>query len=129
MSDAIDHVLARVEQGIDDLLVVYAGDVVVGWLLLERDARTFAAHWRWLKRLQVDPAAQRRGVGSLLMQEAARFAREDLGLEFLVLTVRSGTGASDLYERLGYREIGRIRSALRIAPGDVRDEIMMRLDL
>jgi ribosomal protein S18 acetylase RimI-like enzyme len=124
-----DHAFDRVEQRLDDLLVAHSGTSVAGWLLLESDARTHAVHWRTVKRLQVEPFAQRRGIGSALMHEARRFSSEVLGLEFLVLTVRSGTGASELYERLGYHVIGRIRSALRIAPNDDRDEIMMRLDL
>ena len=45
------------------------------------------------------------------------------------LTVRGGTGTEAFYTRLGYREVGRLPGALRVAPGDDRDEIIMWLDI
>jgi hypothetical protein len=47
------------------------------------------------------------------------------GWEFVHLTVRGGTGTEAFYRGLGYREVGRIPAALRVAPGDDRDEISM----
>jgi hypothetical protein len=41
------------------------------------------------------------------------------------VTVRSGSGTEDFYARLGYREVGRVPSALRVGPGDDRDEIVL----
>lgn len=119
----------RVREGRDDLLVCFLGDQPVGWCLLEADARRYAAHWRTLRRLQVDPAHQRQGHGSAMLAEASRAAREDLGLERLLLSVRSGTGLDRLYARHGWREVARIPGVMRVAPGDDRDEIWMALDL
>jgi catechol-2,3-dioxygenase len=45
----------------------------------------------------------------------------------LHLAVRGGTGLERFYARLGWREIGRWPGALRLAPGDDRDEILMVL--
>ncbi len=129
VAETANALLARVSSEIDDLLVVEAADSVVGWLVFERDARTFASHWRTLKRLQVDPVEQSRGVGTALLREAERFARQDLGLSFLMLTVRGGTGTDALYRRVGYQEVGRVPGALRVAPDDDRDEIVMVLQL
>jgi hypothetical protein len=50
-----------------------------------------------------------------------------MGLEQLHLAVRGGTGLEHFYARLGWREIGRWPGALRLAPGDDRDEILMVL--
>jgi GNAT superfamily N-acetyltransferase len=120
-----DRTFARVNDGIDHLLTVRIDDMPIGWLLLERDPRPFASHWRTLKRLQVHPDHQGIGFGKALMEEAQRFAGDELGLEFLLLTVRGGTGVDKLYEKLGYEEVGRLRSAMRISDGDDRDEIFM----
>jgi GNAT superfamily N-acetyltransferase len=129
VADTADAVLARVRSELDELLVVEHAGSVVGWLVLERDPRAFASHWRTLKRLQVEPAEQARGVGTALLHEAERFARQELGLSFLTLTVRGGTGTDALYRRVGYQEVGRVPGALRVAPDDDRDEIVMVLQL
>jgi hypothetical protein len=47
------------------------------------------------------------------------------GWEFLHLTARGGTGVDDFYRSLGYTEVGRLPGAIRVAPGDDRDEIIM----
>lgn len=120
---------ARVREGRDDLLLALVDDEPVGWCLLETDARTYAAHWRTLRRLQVDPTRQGRRIGSALLAEAARHARDDLGLERLFLSVRSGTGLDGWYARRGYKEVARLPGVLRLAAGDDRDEIVMALDL
>lgn len=119
----------RVGSGTDDLLVVEVDAAVAGWLVLERDPRTFAAHWRTLKRLQVHPSRQGQGLGRALLHEAERFAREELDLEFLLLTVRGGTGTETLYRRAGYQEVGRTPRAMRVGTDDYRDEITMVLAL
>ncbi len=68
------------------------------------------------------------GVGSALMRELRKIARDELGLEQLHLAVRGGEGLEDFYSRLGWREVGRWPGALRLAPDDTRDEVLMLLD-
>ncbi|MCU1493064.1 MAG: GCN5-related N-acetyltransferase [Acidimicrobiaceae bacterium] len=125
IAELADKTFDRVADGLDDLLVAFLAEEPIGWLVLERDARSYAGHWRTLKRLQVHPAHQGNGYATALMEEARRFARDELGLEFLVLTVRDGTGVAGMYERLGYREVGRVPSVMRVAENDDRDEIYM----
>lgn len=125
VAPAMDRVVGRVRDRLDDLLAVSVAGEPVGWVALERDARTFSSHWRTVKRLQVHPSHQGRGLGRVLLDEVHRFARDELGLEFLVLTVRGGTGTDDLYKKHGYQEVGRIPDAMRVGPGDDRDEIVM----
>ncbi len=62
-------------------------------------------------------------------REAERFAREELQLAFLLLTVRAGSGPEALYRKVGYQEVGRVPGAMRIGPDDDRDEIIMILPL
>ena len=47
------------------------------------------------------------------------------GWEFLSLTARGGTGVDAFYRGLGYTEVGRLPGAIRVAPGDDRDEILL----
>lgn len=61
------------------------------------------------------------------MRELQRVARDELKLEQLHLAARGGEGLEDFYERLGWRETGRWPGALRLAPDDTRDEVLMLL--
>ena len=97
---------------------------LVGWAWWVRVPNPLLHHGRWLYRVMVDPARQRRGLGRLLMAGMHRIARED-GVELLQLGVRSGSGASAFYAQCGYTEVGRIPGAIRVAPGDDRDDVTM----
>ncbi|MEV7005331.1 GNAT family N-acetyltransferase [Streptosporangium sp. NPDC051022] len=101
---------------------------VACWLILGDAGSWLRAHWRWVLRVMVHPRHQGRGYGTLLMRAAETAARE-LGVEALHLTVRGGTGTERFYARLGYVETGRVPRAIRLAPGDDRDEIYMARQL
>ncbi|GAA3337516.1 hypothetical protein GCM10020358_14060 [Amorphoplanes nipponensis] len=101
---------------------------MVAVLFLADNRFPLKAHWRVLKRVMVDPASQGRGYGGALMREAAAVATR-LGLAGLQVTVRDGHGLDRFYRGLGFREVGRVPGALRIGPGDDRDELFMWLDL
>jgi GNAT superfamily N-acetyltransferase len=120
--------LANVAEGHDRLLVGYVGDRLVAMLFFVSHRFALQEHWRSVKRVMVDPAAQGRGYGAALMREGERIARE-LGWAALHLTVRAGTGLERFYEGLGYQEVGRFPGALRLSAGDDRDEIQMWLPL
>lgn len=62
------------------------------------------------------------------MRELREVAGGELGLEQLRLAARGGEGLEDFYGRLGWREVGRWPGALRLAPHDTRDEVLMLLD-
>jgi GNAT superfamily N-acetyltransferase len=120
---------ARVRGGADVLVVGRDDrDDVVGWYVLESRSGPLSPHWRTLKRLQVHPDLQGRGHGSDLLRSADDVGRS-CGLEALHLTVRGGTGTEAFYLRHGYREVGRLPGALRLGPGDSRDELHMWRDL
>jgi GNAT superfamily N-acetyltransferase len=119
---------AAVAEGHDRLLVGYRDARAVAMLLLVSQRFALATHWRTVKRVMVHPDAQGHRYGASLMREAELMAREER-LAALHLTVRAGKGVERFYERLGYQEVGRLPGALRVAPGDDRDEIHMWLPL
>jgi GNAT superfamily N-acetyltransferase len=114
----------RVKAGDDHLVVAFSGEVPVGFLFLERRPGKLFRHWATIKRLQVHPSQQRRGIGAELLEAAHAFAR-DLGLEDLHLTVRGATGTETFYERHGYELKARLPNVIRVAPDDTRDELYM----
>lgn len=117
-----------VESGRDRLVVGTDQGRLVALLFVVGSAHLLKGHWRTLARVMVMPGSQGRGYGAALMREAERVARE-AGLTGLHVLVRSGMGTEDFYAKLGYREVGRLPGALRVAVGDDRDEISMWLSL
>jgi GNAT superfamily N-acetyltransferase len=86
-------------------------------------------HWMWLYTVMVHPRHQGRGYGRTLMDAVERAARTFPGIEAIRLTCRGGTGVDRFYGGCGYKEIGRAPGAIRVAPGDDRDDIAMMLTL
>jgi GNAT superfamily N-acetyltransferase len=118
----------RLLEGRDDLVVARLEGRLAGWFVLESRDGPLSPHWRTLKRLQVRPDLQGQGYGRALLAEAVTAGRR-LGLEALHLTVRGGTGTERFYESQGFRQVGLIPRALRLAADDVRDEIHLHLAL
>ncbi|NEB74735.1 GNAT family N-acetyltransferase [Streptomyces sp. SID14478] len=86
-------------------------------------------HHLWLYTVMVHPAHQGKGYGRALMSAAQDAARGFAGIEALRLTCRGGTGADAFYAACGYKEVGRVPGAIRVAPGDDRDDVFMMLPL
>ena len=114
-----------VSEGSDHIVVAYRDSTPVGFGFLAHHPGDLFTHWAIVKRLQVDPALQGKGIGSALMTAITELARDRLGLEQLQLTVRGKTGTEAFYERFGYEVVGRIPDAIRVSPGDDRDMIYM----
>ncbi|MFI6156078.1 GNAT family N-acetyltransferase [Kitasatospora sp. NPDC051170] len=117
-------------EGPDRLLVAHdeATGRLVGVLFFESMRFDLMEHWRMLKRVMVHPDFQGHGYGAALLAEAERVARA-WGLDALRLSARGGQGLERFYARCGYREVGRVPAAIRVGPGDDRDDITMWLDL
>jgi GNAT superfamily N-acetyltransferase len=126
---AVNARLAALDPARSRLLVARRDGQLVGWLLLGRDPDPVVAHWARVTAVQTAVSARGNGIGRALMAEVARAAREELGLEALRLEVRGGMGLEAFYERFGWRVVGRWPRALRFPPDDVRDEVLMSLDL
>ena len=122
-----DQLIASLSPGGSRLLLALAGNALAGWVHLERHSSPVIAPWGLISHLQTLPAVQGQGIGGALMTHAKQVARQEMGLEQLHLAVRGGMGLEHFYARLGWREIGRWPGALRLAPGDDRDEVLMVL--
>jgi RimJ/RimL family protein N-acetyltransferase len=83
-------------------------------------------HVAWLKRLMIDPEAQGRNWGALLLAGMVGIARRELpDVTLLLLDYRSGLGLGDFYERAGWGEVGRIPGAIWLEGDEYRDDVFM----
>ncbi|MGE7391183.1 N-acetyltransferase family protein [Streptomyces sp. NPDC004126] len=127
VAPAVDALVARLHPHGGRLVLARTGGALAGWVALHRDPHRLVGHWGTVHHLQTRPGLRGRGIGSALMRELRRAAREELGLEQLHLAARGGEGLEEFYARLGWREVGRWPGALRLAPEDTRDEVLMLL--
>ncbi|MFI2436840.1 GNAT family N-acetyltransferase [Streptomyces sp. NPDC018693] len=86
-------------------------------------------HWAWLYTVMVHPRHQGKGYGRDLLAAAEDAGRTFDGIEAIRLTCRGGVGLERFYGSCGYKEVGRIPAAIRVAPGDDRDDVIMLLPL
>jgi GNAT superfamily N-acetyltransferase len=127
VSPVADELIGGLDPADSRLLAASAGGELAGWVHLRRDPKPVIAHWGVISHLQTLPSFRGQGIGGALMMYARQVAREEMGLEQLHLAVRGGTGLERFYARLGWEVTGRWPGALRLAPGDDRDEILMIL--
>lgn len=120
----LDKLLEGVHSGRDVLALLTVDGETAGFASLVGSLSPLRRHWGTVLRVQVHPSRQGQGLGRVLMDGVHRIAR-GRGWEFLHLTARSGTGVDAFYRLLGYEEVGRLPGAIRVAPGDDRDEIVM----
>ncbi|MGP4044728.1 GNAT family N-acetyltransferase [Streptomyces sp. 2A115] len=105
-----------------------AGSVVAAAFLTFNTHRLMT-HWVWLYTVMVHPKHQGKGYGRDLLAAAAETARGFEGIDAIRLTCRGGEGLERFYASCGYKEVGRVPQAIRVAPGDDRDDITMLLPL
>ncbi|WP_455352337.1 N-acetyltransferase family protein [Streptomyces sp. SYSU K217416] len=122
--------LAAMSEGRTRLLVGHDEDgAVAATAFLTLNTHRLMTHWLWLYTVMVHPRHQGKGYGRELMAAAADSARTIEGIEAIRLTCRGGTGADRFYAACGYKEVGRVPGAIRVAEGDDRDDIVMLLPL
>jgi GNAT superfamily N-acetyltransferase len=120
----LDKLVEGVHSGRDVLALLTVGGETAGFAGIVGSLSPLRRHWGTVLRVQVHPSHQGEGLGRVLMDGVHEIARAR-GWEFLHLTARGGTGVDGFYRRLGYREVGRLPGAIRVAPGDDRDEIAL----
>ncbi|WP_037912204.1 GNAT family N-acetyltransferase [Actinacidiphila yeochonensis] len=126
----LDRSLAEVAAGERRLLVGRDEDGrIAASAFLAFNRRTLMRHWIWLYTVMVHPRLQGKGHGRALLAAAEEAARGLGGVEAIRLTCRGGTGAEHFYAACGYKEVGRVPGAIRVAPGDDRDDVIMLLPL
>ncbi|WP_314412635.1 GNAT family N-acetyltransferase [Streptomyces kroppenstedtii] len=127
--ELVKHFTAMAE-GRTRLLVGRDEDgTVAATAFLARNTHRLMAHWLWLYTVMVHPGHQGKGYGRDLLTAAADAARGLDGIEAIRLTCRGGEGLERFYGSCGYKEVGRVPDAIRVAPGDDRDDITMLLPL
>lgn len=120
----LEKLLEGIASGRDVLALLTVDGRTAGFASVVGSLSPLRRHWGTVLRVQVHPSRQGQGLGRVLMEGVHRIAR-DRGWEFLHLTARGGTGVDTFYRGLGYEEVGRLPGAIRVAPGDDRDEIVM----
>jgi RimJ/RimL family protein N-acetyltransferase/ribosomal protein S18 acetylase RimI-like enzyme len=83
-------------------------------------------HLAGLKRLMVDPTAQGRNLGRILLGGMVGIARRSLpAVELLRLDYRDGLGLGEFYASAGWTEVGRVPRGLKLSDTDYRDDVTM----
>ncbi|MGR6972010.1 N-acetyltransferase family protein [Streptomyces cynarae] len=127
--ELLRHLMAMSE-GRSRLLVGHDEDGrVAATAFLTFNTHRLMTHWIWLFTVMVHPRHQGKGYGRDLLAAAADAARGLEGVEAIRLTCRGGLGLERFYGSCGYKEVGRIPGAIRVAPGDDRDDVVMLLPL
>ncbi len=122
--------LASMAEGRTRLLVGHDEDgEVAATAFFVHNTHRLMRHWVWLYTVMVHPRHQGSGHGRELMAAAAEAARGFDGIDAIRLTCRGGTGADRFYQACGYKEVGRVPGAIRVAEGDDRDDVVMLLPL
>jgi GNAT superfamily N-acetyltransferase len=125
---AVDSLASGLDRHRSRILIADLRGELAGWVVLNSDPGPLTGHWGTVHHLQTHPAFRSRGVGSALLRQLRKVARDEMGLEQLHLAARGGMGLEDFYARLGWREIGRWPRKLRLSADDSRDEVLMILD-
>ncbi|MET7292412.1 GNAT family N-acetyltransferase [Streptomyces griseoloalbus] len=122
--------LVAMEEKRSRLLVGHDEDGrVAATAFLTFNAHRLMTHWIWLYTVMVHPSHRGKGYGRDLLAAAERAARGFDGIEAIRLGCRGGLGLERFYASCGYKEVGRVPGAIRVAPGDERDDITMLLPL
>lgn len=129
LEDAVERVAERLAPERGRLLTAALDGALAGWLLVRREEHPLEAHCGVVNHVQTQVHLRGRGIGAALMHRVRHVAREDMGLERLKLAARGGLGLEHFYRKAGWTEVGRWPGALRLGPGDDRDEILMSLSL
>ncbi|GAA2560786.1 MULTISPECIES: GNAT family N-acetyltransferase [Streptomyces] len=121
---------AAMEEGRSRLLVGHDEEGrVAATAFLTFNSHRLMTHWIWLYTVMVHPRHQGKGYGRDLLAAAESAARGLDGIEAIRLGCRGGLGLEHFYASCGYKEVGRVPGAIRVAPGDERDDITMLLPL
>ncbi|MFC9296446.1 GNAT family N-acetyltransferase [Streptomyces sp. NPDC057011] len=122
--------LAAVADGGMRLLVGHDGEgEVAATAFLAHNTHRLQLHWVWAYTVMVHPRHQGKGYGRDLMAATEAAARSIGGVDAIRLGCRGGHGLEHFYAACGYKEVGRVPGAIRVAPGDDRDDITMLLPL
>ncbi|MFA7762385.1 N-acetyltransferase family protein [Streptomyces sp. NPDC048723] len=127
---ALDSHLAGVADGSCRLVLGCEEDgTVAATAFLTHNTHRLQLHWLWAYTVMVHPRHQGKGYGRELMAATEAAARSVGNIDAIRLSCRGGHGLEHFYASCGYKEVGRVPGAIRVAPGDDRDDVTMLLPL
>jgi ribosomal protein S18 acetylase RimI-like enzyme len=99
----------------DAVFGAFVGGALAGVVGLAREPRAKNRHKAVVFGMYVAPDYERRGIGRALVRHLVAMAKNEPGLEQLVLTVtQTNDAARELYESEGFRSFGIEPRAIRI---------------
>lgn len=128
-TDLVKHLVAMAEDRARLLVGRDETGAVAATAVLGLNTHRLMRHWCWLYTVMVHPSHQGKGYGRELMAAAEEAARGLAGITGIRLTCRGGRGLEQFYAACGYKEVGRVPGAIRVAEGDFTDDITMWLPL
>jgi ribosomal protein S18 acetylase RimI-like enzyme len=124
----VEQALAAVATGDAALALVQVDGTAEAMGLWRRASSAVFAHSAVLEKIMAHPAARGLGLGERVVSALIDSAR-DAGIETLTLGVRGNNhGAIELYERLGFREWGRVPNSIEVGM-ERFDDVRMYIDL
>jgi ribosomal protein S18 acetylase RimI-like enzyme len=107
------------------VLGAFEADVLIGTVGMWREVLRKAAHRANLGAVYVRPESRNRGVGRMLVEAAVERLRL-AGVEQVQLWVSTpSTAARRLYEKLGFRVVGRVEGAMKDEGRYIDEELMV----
>jgi GNAT superfamily N-acetyltransferase len=132
--DVVTTDAARTDAQVESMLQhgdgwgAFDGDRLVAKLTIDALPYPSLAHTFWIHAVYVHPDARGTGASSKLIQAAVESAR-GRGARRVALWVNGvNTHAQALYERMGFRQTGRIPGGIQVADQYV-DDVLMTLEL
>lgn len=132
--DVVETDAARSDEVVEAMLSrgegwgVFYGERLLGKLTIDALPYPSLAHTFWIHAVYVHPDARGIGASVKLLQAAIDHARGN-GARRVALWVNGvNPPARKLYERLGFRETGRIPGGIQVA-GEFVDDVLMTLEL
>jgi RimJ/RimL family protein N-acetyltransferase len=107
---------------------LFDGERLVGKLIIDRLPYDCLNHTRWMHAIYVHPDARGAGAAARLLQAAIDEAAAASATRIMLWVSDRNEPARRLYERLGFREVGRIPGGIRIS-GALADDVLMCLSL
>ncbi|WP_395648062.1 GNAT family N-acetyltransferase [Terricaulis sp.] len=122
---------ARPDAPIADMLArgegwgVFEGERLLGKLVIDTLPYACFSHTRWLHAIYLHPDGRGTGAGVMLMTAAMAQAQHEGALRFLLWVNEKNAAARGFYEKLGFREIGRVDKGIAAPGGGFVDDVMM----
>lgn len=105
---------------------VFRDGKLVGKLTMDHPPYESFVHTRWLHGVYVHPEARGTGASAALIEAAMASARTEGVTRFILWVNGENAPARRLYEKLGFRECGRVPGGILI-DGRAADDVLMCL--